>query len=206
MALAKVKMAAAILAALLLVGSGAGALAWQRTTAGPSVAPPTIAPVVVPDVVPPVAATNVDPIAIDKRTQDLQALSAKVPRAVLDAVLARFPAAELVEAAREIEAGRTVYDVTIKDRGQNIAVTLTLDAVIVGIEKEITARDLPPAVAQTLAARYPKMRFRKVEEVYKVAPSTETLDFYELLLVTPDRKKTFSVCVAPNGAVVREEK
>ena len=34
----------------------------------------------------------------------------------------------------------------------------------------------------------------------------ETLDFYEILLVTADRKRTFSVCLAPDGKIVREEK
>jgi hypothetical protein len=67
------------------------------------------------------------------------------------------------------------------------------------VEKEITAKDLPRAVADALAAKYPQATFKKVEEVTEGKKMT-----YEALLVTAD-KKAVEVVLDPSGKVVKEE-
>jgi uncharacterized membrane protein YkoI len=123
----------------------------------------------------------------------------KLPRAVADAVKARFPGAELVGASREVEKGETLYEVALKYKGHNHDVTLKQDGTVVSVEKEITARDLPRAVSEALAAKYPRATFKKVEEIREGKKLT-----YEVLLVTAN-KKTIEVVLDPSGKVAKEE-
>src|SRR5689334_4740830 len=113
----------------------------------------------------------------------------RVPKAVREAVKARFPDAELVSAEKETEGGRTVYEVAIKNKGQSIEVTATADGMILEIEKQIAARDLPGAVAKTLEEKYPRATYKIIEEVVKVKDGKEKLESYEVLLVTAGKKK-----------------
>lgn len=129
----------------------------------------------------------------------------KVPRPILDAVKARFKDAQVTEAAKETEDGKTVFEVTIKLKGQNIDVTLTPEGEIMMIEKEIAARDLPRAVAKALEDKYPKATYKIVEEINKVEKKVEKLAYYEVLLVTPD-KKALEVQVTVEGKIINEEK
>jgi uncharacterized membrane protein YkoI len=128
----------------------------------------------------------------------------KLPKAVVDAVKARFPDAKLVGAEKETENGKTVFEVAIKNKDQNIEVTLTPEGEIVEIEKEISAKDLPEKVTKALQAKYPKATYKTIEEVIKVDKKKEKLAYYEVLLVTADKKK-FEVSVEPDGKIVKEE-
>src|SRR5262245_22868924 len=83
----------------------------------------------------------------------------KVPKAVLDAVKAKFPGAELTDASKESEDGKTVYEVTVKNKGQNIDVTLSADGTIRLMEKTIAAKDLPKKVTTAVEAKYPKAKY-----------------------------------------------
>jgi uncharacterized membrane protein YkoI len=128
----------------------------------------------------------------------------KLPKAVADGVKKRFPDAELKEASKEDENGKTVYEVSIKDKGHNIDVTLTPEGGLVSIERSIEAKDLPKAVADTLEQKYPKATLKLVEEVIKVREGKEKLEYYELQLVTADKKK-LEVTVTPDGKINHEE-
>jgi uncharacterized membrane protein YkoI len=124
----------------------------------------------------------------------------KVPKAVLDAVKAKFKGAELVSAQTEKEDGKLVYEINLKHEGHSIDMTLTPAGKIISIEKTITAKDLPKAVAEAIDSKYPKSTFKKVEEIIEGGKTT-----YEVLLVTGD-KKTIEVVVDPTGKIVKEEK
>jgi hypothetical protein len=128
----------------------------------------------------------------------------KVAKPILDAVKKRFPKATMVEAAKETEAGKTEYEVTIKEDGKHIDVTLTPEGVITLIEKAIDRKDLPKAAAAALEKKYPKAAYKIVEEVIAVKGGKETTDFYEALLVTAD-KKTVEVQVKADGTIKNEE-
>ena len=124
----------------------------------------------------------------------------KLPKAVVDAVKAKFEGAELVSAEKEKEDGKEVYEVAIKHKGHNIEVTLTPDGKIVSMEKEIEAKDLPKVVSEALDAKYPKATIKKLEEVTEGDKLT-----YEALIVTADNK-TVEVVFDPQGKVVKEGK
>jgi uncharacterized membrane protein YkoI len=128
----------------------------------------------------------------------------KVPRAVLDAVKARFPDAKVNKASKEKEDGKEVYEINIKNKDQTIEVTVTTDGAITSIEKQITAKDLPRAVSEALEKKYPKATYKVIEEVIKVKDKKETFECYEVLLVT-DKKKTIEVCLSAEGKIIKEE-
>ena len=128
----------------------------------------------------------------------------KLPRAVVDGVKKRFPDAELTGAEKEDENGKTVYEVAIKDKGQKSEVTLTPEGTLVEIEKRIEAKDLPKAVSEALDQKYPKATFKTIEEVIKVRDGKEKLEYYELVLVTAEKKK-LEVTITPDGKINHEE-
>ncbi len=124
----------------------------------------------------------------------------QLPKAVKEAVTKRFPKATLVEAAKEVEDGKTSYEVSIKDGETKMDVTFTEAGVLTGIEKIIDAKDLPKAVPDALGTKYPKATYKTVEEVTKVKDGKEYVAYYEVLLVTTE-KKTFEVEVLADGTV-----
>jgi hypothetical protein len=128
----------------------------------------------------------------------------KLPKAVTNAVKAKYPKAKLVSAEKETEGGKTVYEVSIKEKGQNIEVTLTPEGTITEIEKQIAEKDLPKDVVAALQAKYPKATYKMIEEVFKVTDGKEKLEYYEVLLETKDKKK-FEVSVTPEGKINKEE-
>jgi uncharacterized cupredoxin-like copper-binding protein len=128
----------------------------------------------------------------------------KLPKAVVEAVKKRFPKAEMQSAEKETEDGKTVYEVAIKDKELTIEVTLTEEGTIIEIEKQIEAKDLPKAVSEALEKKYPKATYKTIEEVIKVKDGKENLEYYEVLLVTADKKK-LEVSVTAEGKISKEE-
>ena len=100
--------------------------------------------------------------------------------------------------------GKTVYEVSVKQDGKNIDVTLKPDGTITTIEKEIDAKELPKAVTGALERKYPKAKYEFVEEFIKVEGGKETLSYYEVLLVTTE-KKTLEVEVDLDGTIKNVE-
>ena len=92
----------------------------------------------------------------------------KVPAPALEAVKKRFPGAEMKGASKETEAGKTVYEVTLKDKGLQVEVTVTPEGKLVTIEREIALKDVPEAVRKTFAAKAPNAKLELIEEVIKV--------------------------------------
>jgi hypothetical protein len=127
-----------------------------------------------------------------------------VPKAGVEAVKAMFPGATIAGAAKETDEGKTVFEVTLKQNGRNIDVTVGTDGKIQLIEREIAQKELPAAVKQTLETKYPKATYKIVEQVDAMKNGKPTLDFYEAQLVTAE-KQTIEVQVAPDGKIKAEE-
>ena len=128
----------------------------------------------------------------------------QVPKAVLKTVKARFSGAELLGAEKEVEGGKTVYEIGLKHRGQKIEATLTPEGKLIEIEKQIAAKEMPQAVQNALRAKYPNAAYKMIEEVIKVNGGEERLEYYEVLLVTSNNKK-LEVSVTPEGQFKKEE-
>jgi len=129
----------------------------------------------------------------------------KVPKPVLKSVTARFKDAKVTGASTEKDGDKIVYEISVSQGGKNIDVTVTPQGAIILIEKEIDAKDLPKPVAKALASKYPKAIYKIVEEVTKVEGKQETFQYYEVALVTAD-KKALEVQLAADGKILKEEK
>ncbi len=140
------------------------------------------------------------PVRADEEKVPLE----KVPKAVLEAAKKRFPKAAVIGASKETEKDKTVYEVELKDAGKTIDVTLTPEGVITTIEKQIDAKELPKAVTDALEKKYAKATFKTLEAVYSVKDGKEALDYYEVLLVTAE-KKTIEVEIFADGKIKAEE-
>ena len=105
--------------------------------------------------------------AFNSRAEEAKIPVRDLPKAVREAAKAKFPKAEIAGAAREVEGGKTTYEVLFKLKGRSIDVSMAADGTILEIEKEIDADDLPRAVKVALAAKYPKAKIQKIEQVSK---------------------------------------
>lgn len=128
----------------------------------------------------------------------------KLPRGVVDAVKKRFPNAEIKEASRETEDGKTEYEVALKDGGKAVELSFSADGVLLEIEREVAMADVPKAVRAAVEAKYPKAMWKEVEEEIAVKDGKELPVVYEVELVTAD-SKAVEVKVAANGEVLEEE-
>jgi hypothetical protein len=126
----------------------------------------------------------------------------KVPKAVLDAVKARFPGATLLGASTEKENDKTVYEISLTYKKHHHDVTVEPEGKIVSIEREISSRDLPKVVREAISGKYPKATYMRVEELMK---GGGTLHAYEALLVTAD-KSMVEVVLDLKGKFLKEEK
>jgi hypothetical protein len=130
----------------------------------------------------------------------------QVPKPIMDTVKARFADIKVVSAGKEkAEDGNLIYEITLDDKGMNIDATLSPEGKLVLIEKQITRKDLPEKVAKALESKFPKSRYRKVEAVFNVKDEEETLGYYEVLLITP-QKLIRGVELAADGKILKVEK
>ena len=123
----------------------------------------------------------------------------KVPAAVMNAVKKKFPAAKIEEAAKEVEDGKTTYEIGIEQDERDITVSLKEDGTILEIEKEIAVKDLPSAVTGAIAAKYPRATLKKAEEVTEGEKVT-----YEVIVV-PESKKAREVVLNRAGKILEDD-
>ena len=113
----------------------------------------------------------------------------QLPKVVTDAVKKMFPKAQMVEATQEEVDGKIQYEVTIKENGKKIDVIVKADGKIDSLEKEIDLKDLPKAVTEAVKKSYPKDVAKSAEAVFEIEDGKEELEYYEILLKTPDGKE-----------------
>jgi uncharacterized membrane protein YkoI len=129
----------------------------------------------------------------------------KVPKAVLNAVKARFPGARLTSVEKETVDGKVLYDIELTHKGRKYEMDVHEDGTVVEVEKQVDPKDLPEAVTKALKDKYPKAAIKEVMEVNKVKGKKETPDHYEVILVTKDKKER-EVTVSLDGKTVKPEK
>ncbi len=85
----------------------------------------------------------------------------KLPAAVKKAVKKKFPEAKIHGAAKEVEDGKTTYEVELKVEGRSVDVALNAEGKILEIEKEIPVAKLPEAVKKRWRRSTPGPRSRR---------------------------------------------
>jgi uncharacterized membrane protein YkoI len=128
----------------------------------------------------------------------------KLPKAVTDAVKKMFPKAELIGATKEEEDKEIEYEVTVKDGGKKIDITVDAKGKIEGLEKEVDLKDLPKAVTQSLEKNHPKALQKSAEAVYEIEEGKEELEYYEVQVETSDKKK-IEVKIKADGKIVTDK-
>lgn len=123
-----------------------------------------------------------------------------VPKAVLDAVKAKFPRAVIKTAEKEVERGQTHYEIESTLNGRELEVTLKPNGTIVEIEKNIAVSDLPKAVSEAVTAKHPQASIRKAEEVVN-SRNGEERTHYDLDLQAGGRD--LDMKVAPDGKIIQ---
>lgn len=128
----------------------------------------------------------------------------KLPANVLEAVKKKYPKGTLVKAVKEEEKGEIEYEVLVKEDGKNIEVSVDENGEIESIEKEIDAKELPKSVTKVIEKKYPKATYKLVEACYEVEDGKDEFEYYEIELVTAD-KKEIEVKIKADGKIVEEE-
>ncbi len=121
----------------------------------------------------------------------------QVPKAVVNAVMAKYPNAKPQSAAQGVEDNRPFIDVHILVNNQKIWVTCDPKGPIRVIDREITLKDLPAAVTAALNKKYPQAKIRLVNEITAEGPPT-----YDIA-VTFQKKAVIGV-FATNGEFLDE--
>jgi hypothetical protein len=124
----------------------------------------------------------------------------KLPKAVAEAVTKKYPKAEFVKAMKEEEDGKIGYEVTVKENGKSIDITLGSDGEIESLEKVIDLKELPKAVVDAIEKQYPKAAHKSAEALYEVEDGKEELEFYEVQLKTKEGEE-IEVKVKSDGTI-----
>jgi Putative beta-lactamase-inhibitor-like, PepSY-like len=137
------------------------------------------------------------------RSQEEAVSQDKIPKAVMDALLARFPKARIDKCVKEKEGDDVIYDIEFKQEGRNCEADIKENGTFLNYEKAIAARELPKAVSDAIAKRYPKATMNEIMEETEVKGKDETLSAYEVVLMTADKKEV-EVRVSPDGKILED--
>lgn len=125
----------------------------------------------------------------------------QVPKAVLDSARVNFPGAKLKEAAKEVEDGKTVYELEMTHEGRDTDANFHEDGTLIVVETKIPEKDAPSVVLKAVKAKYPDATITALESVKK-GPKPKTIaDRYEFHLKLAN-KKSAEVEVAPDGKIL----
>jgi hypothetical protein len=126
-----------------------------------------------------------------------------LPGQVLDALVARFPGAEVQKWTKEEEGGVVLYDVEFKREGLHCEADVTENGTIDNWEKAIAAKELPAAVLAAVEKRYPKAVVDEVMQTTRVKNGKDELEGYEITLRTAEKKRV-EVTVATDGRILED--
>jgi hypothetical protein len=126
----------------------------------------------------------------------------EVPPPVLSAVESRYPNAKLTRFAKEVDGGKTLFEVVLELPSGHAEVSVSPDGTIVAEEATISVEDLPEAVRQGLAgSRYAKAIVLRVERVTEAAkPGVTTFE-----LMVEQSGKRHELAFDQTGTLVRVE-
>ncbi len=137
------------------------------------------------------------------RAQEEAVSQDKIPKAVMDALLSRFPQARIDSCTRAKEGDDVVYDIEFKQEGRKYEADISEKGTCINYERAIAAEDLPKPVRDTIENRYPRATLKEVMEETEVKGKAEKLSAYEVVLVTAGRKDV-EVRLSPGGKILEE--
>ena len=117
------------------------------------------------------------------------------PAAVTDAFKKAYPNAQIKNASSENEGGKIEWELVSTDGAVQRTVTYSPDGKRIETEEVIAATQLPKAVSDALAAKYPKTPLVSAE---KVASAAGVIT-YEVVINQGGKKK--AVTIDPTGKI-----
>jgi hypothetical protein len=127
----------------------------------------------------------------------------EVPKAVLDSVAKKYPAAKRTGFAREVDKGKTVFEVQLVDGGHKIDVDVSPEGTILETEEELAFDAAPPAVKAALArsAKYAKWTVKRAERVVTAGNDAEP----RFEIAVANGKDKAELVFSADGKLVRTE-
>ena len=146
-------------------------------------------------------------IAAAKSAKRNKAGKQTLPPAAATAIKRAFPKATIDQVERETVRA-VLYEVELKQNRKEIEVQVTPDGRIVEVGKAVAKKDLPKAVAKTLARLAGDARIREIEReetraVLKLVKLKKPLVVYEAEFVR--NGKEIEVRIAPDGTLLARE-
>ncbi len=133
-----------------------------------------------------------------------EAVSRKqIPKAVMDALLAKFPKARIDKCTKAREGDDIVYDIEFKEKVRKCEADITEKGIFINFERAIKAKELPVPIRDAIEKRYPKAVLKEIMEETEVEGKDETLAAYEVVLLTANKKEV-EVKVSPEGNLLED--
>jgi hypothetical protein len=127
----------------------------------------------------------------------------QVPGVVLVAVTAKYPGAQLVRFAREVEHGKIAYEVRVELGATRAELILAPDGKIQVEEQTLAMAEVPAAVREGLAkSRFGRAKVLRAERVTK--SGNDRRPTYEIVVALDG--KSYEVVFTPTGRIVGEER
>src|SRR5262245_51827112 len=127
----------------------------------------------------------------------------KIPKAVKDALIAKFPKAKIDKCTKAKEGNDVVYDIEFKDGDRKCEADIKENGTFINFEKAIEVKNLPKAVKEAIEKKYPKSTMKEIMEETEVKGKDEKIAAYEVVLVTADKKEV-EVRVSPEGKILED--
>lgn len=146
------KLIANILVLWLVLGMGAAASAQQMAPANKAA---------------PKAAANTLSVAkkAPEEEGETQIARKDVPAAVMSAFEKAYPNATIKGYSKEMEKGKTIYEVESMEGKTHRDVTYYADGKLLMVEGSVEMKDVPPAVQRALEKKFPKAKVDLAEKV-----------------------------------------
>ena len=141
--------------------------------------------------------------ASETSAQEKPITEAQIPKAVMDALLAKFPKATIDKCTKSREFFTVVYDIEFNQEGRKFEADIKENGTYINYEKAIQAADLPKVVSDAVAKKYPNSVMKEIMEETEVKGKTERLSAYEVVLQTADGKEA-EVRVSPSGKILED--
>ncbi len=146
------------------------------------------------------------PIACAQQEQAVEEKAAEeneVPAKVRAALEARFPGAEIREWSQEKEGDIVVVDVEFEVDGRKLEADIKEDGTLHNWEQQIPESDLPAAVRNAVASRYPGAALKEIMETRAVREGEDVIEEYEIILAT-GAARDVEVTLAPDGTFLED--
>ena len=122
-----------------------------------------------------------------------------VPAAVMMAFHTAYPKAEIKGTAKEMEDGKTYFEIESIDGGMSRDLLYLADGTVVEIEEGTDPAALPAPVKAAAAVKYPQGKIVKAEKTTRHGATT-----YDLQIVSGKAKANMSL--DPDGKAIKEHK